>query len=328
MRVAVFSLIAAAGVLPVAPVSAQGFPWPLKPFHRIHAVRGNFGDPRTKFRGPPTRAGLMTSPGSFSFHAGIDIVASPGQAVYPVRSGTVRIVSGDGVAVDSPDGTTFAYWHIHPSVANGAAAIAGRTVLGHVLARAGHLHFGEYEDGAYVNPLAPGHLRPYVDRRDPRVRDVFIRQAGSGNELAPLAVHGKVKICAEAYDLPSPAVRGEWAGLPVAPAVVKWRLQTWNGKIAIPETIAADFRHRLPAPGQFWSVYARGTYQNMAVFGSRLAARQPGRLLFNLMPGGLDTRHLRWGDDTYDLVVTAVDVRGNSSALTQRFTVRNRSSAN
>jgi hypothetical protein len=265
----------------------------------------------------------MKSPGSFSFHAGIDIVASVGQAVYPVRSGTARVVSGDAVAVDAPDGTTFAYWHVHPSVADGASVIAERTVLGHVLRRAGHLHFGEFEDDAFVNPLAPGHLRPYFDRRAPRIRAIVIRQVGSGAEQAPLSIHGRVKLCVDAYDLPSLRVPGEWAGFPVAPAVVKWRLQTWNGRIAVPETTAVDFREHLPTQQRFWDVYARGTYQNMAIFGSRLAFRQPGRFLFDLTPKGLDTRHLRYGDDTYDLVVTAVDIRGNASSLTQRITIRN-----
>jgi hypothetical protein len=201
--------------------------------------------------------------------------------------------------------------------------VARRTVLGHVLRRAGHLHFGEFENDAFVNPLAPGHLEPYSDRRPPHVRDIVIRQVGNGAEVAPLSIHGRVKICSDAYDLPSLPVPGAWAGLPVTPAVVKWRLQTWDGRIAVPETIAADFRGRLPVPQTFWNVYARGTYQNMPVFGKRLEARQPGRFLFDLTPHGLDTRHLRYGDDTYDIVVTAVDIRGNVSSLKQRITIRN-----
>ena len=265
----------------------------------------------------------MAGKGSFSFHAGIDIVASPGQAVYPVRSGTVRVVSGDEVAVDSPDGSTFLYWHIRPAVADGAETVAQHTILGRVLKSAGHLHLGEREEGSLVNPLARSHLRPYSDRVAPRVESITIRQAGTGTEVSPLSVHGRIKVCAEAADMPSPAVPGIWAGLPVAPALVKWRLQRWSGKVAIPETIAADFRGELPLRSDFWNVYARGTYQNMAVFGSRLEYLQPGHFLFNLIPKGLDTRHLRFGNDTYDLVVTAVDIRGNSSSLTQRITVNN-----
>jgi hypothetical protein len=306
-----------------ATVSAQPFPWPLKPFARQHPVRGNFGDPRTKFRGPPSQKSIMRAGGSFSFHSGIDIVAAPGQPVYPVRTGIVRIVSGNEVAVDSPDGVSFVYWHIRPAVANGTEARAQQTVLGHVLKQAGHLHFGEFEGGAFVNPLAAGHLRPYVDALRPRVRGITLRQASSGVELSPLSVHGRVRILADAYDQPSPSVTGVWAGLPVAPAIVAWRLERLSGQIAIPETTAIDFRGPLLPRAQFWSVYARGTYQNMPVFGTQLGYLQPGRYVFNLTPKGLDTHHLRFGNDVYNLVVRVSDIRGNSSTLTERITVRN-----
>src|SRR5262249_958455 len=226
------------------------------------------------------------------------------------------------VAVDTPEGRSFVYWHIRPTVSTGDAAIAGKTVLGHVLRRAGHLHFGEFVDGSFINPLAQGHLQRFVDRTNPRVGSVDIRQAGSGAVVAPIFVHGTVRLVADAFDF-APGVPGEWAGFPVTPVLVKWRLQTWKGKIAIPDTIAADFRTKLPERSQFWQVYARGTYQNNAVFGSHLADRQPGRFLFNLAAKGLDTRHLRYGDNNYDLVVTAVDIRGNAYSLKERITVRN-----
>ena len=285
-------------------------------------MRGYFGDPRTQFRGRPSERVIMSGRGAFAFHSGIDIVAAVGEPVYPVLSGTARRVSADEVAVDTLDGRTFVYWHIRPSVSTGEAAVAGQTVLGHVLRRAGHLHFGEFENGVFINPLARGHLQPFADRTRPQIRDIEIRQAGSGAVVPPILVRGTVKLAVDAFDS-APGVPGEWAGFPVTPVLVKWRLQTWKGQIAIPETVAADFRAKLPERPQFWRVYARGTYQNNAVFGTQLAARQPGRFLFNLVPNGLDTRHLRYGDDNYDLVVTAVDIRGNASTLKERITVRN-----
>ena len=285
-------------------------------------MRGYFGDPRTQFRGPPSERTIMSGKGAFAFHSGIDIVAAAGQRVYPVLSGTVRRISGDEVGVDTPEGRTIVYWHIRPSVSTGDAAVAGKTVLGRVLRRAGHLHFGEFVNGTFINPLARGHLQPFVDRTRPHVRGIQIRQSGSGAVVAPILVRGTVKIAVDAFDS-APGVPGEFAGFPVAPVLVKWRLQTWKGQIAIPETIATDFRTALPARPQFWRVYARGTYQNDAVFGAQLAARQPGRLLFNLAPKGLDTRHLRYGDDNYDLVVTVIDIRGNTSTFKERITVRN-----
>jgi hypothetical protein len=235
----------------------------------------------------------------------------------------VRIVSGVEVAVDSPDGSTLDYWHIHPSVFNGEAAIAYRTVLGHVLKSAKHVHLSEYDHGTLVNPLERGHLHPYRDRTTPHVRSITIRRASNGAAISPLTVRGRVKLIADAYDMPWPRVPGSWAGMPITPALVEWRLQLVKGQIAIPETIAADFRHTLPPRGAFWDVYARGTYQNMSVFGSRLADLEPGKYLFNLTPKGLDTRHLRYGNNFYDIVVTAVDIRGNASTTSERITVRN-----
>jgi hypothetical protein len=67
-------------------------------------------------------------------------------------------------------------------------------------------------------------------------------------------------------------------------------------------------------------VYARGTYQNMAVFGSHYSWAQPGSYVFKLGPA-FNTRQLR--DGAYDIVVTATDIRGNSSSLSRRFTVAN-----
>jgi Peptidase family M23 len=316
-------LFALAALAAASDAFAQGYAWPLKPFGRQHPIRGNFGDPRTEFEGGPGIRSIMGGSGKFAFHSGIDIPARAGQAVYAVKSGTVRVVSEHEVAVDSPDGTTTVYWHISRDVSTGDAAVALQTVVGRVLRSAGHLHFGEFENGSFVNPLARGHLHPYIDRKAPRVQAITIRRAASGAAISPLAVRGRIKLTAEAFDTSARPVTGAWAGLPVAPVLVEWRLQRWSGAVAIPETVAADFRRTLPPRSEFWNVYARGTYQNMPVFGSLLAYRQPGRYVFNLTPNGLDTHRLKFGNDTYDVVVIAVDIRGNTSTLTQRITVRN-----
>ena len=90
----------------------------------------------------------------------------------------------------------------------------------------------------------------------------------------------------------------------------------------MPTRIAFDVRRYLPAPRDFWRVYARGTHQNMSVFGKHYSYMQPGVYLFRLAPGGFDTRSLP--DAVYELVVTATDIRGNHSSYTQRFSVHNR----
>src|SRR5580765_9033737 len=82
-------------------VSASAYPWPIKPFHQQHPIRANFGDPRTRFWNTMLTDGLQ-GPGLFQFHNGIDIAAPEGTPVYPVRSGTARLIDGAAVLVRSP----------------------------------------------------------------------------------------------------------------------------------------------------------------------------------------------------------------------------------
>jgi hypothetical protein len=66
--------------------------WPIKPFHRQHPIRGYFGDPRTlAWEGQPGLDSELT-PGSFSFHNGVDIVARCRLVqLAPSSSRTVRV---------------------------------------------------------------------------------------------------------------------------------------------------------------------------------------------------------------------------------------------
>jgi hypothetical protein len=301
-------------------VSGQSFGYPVKPFDQEHPIRANLGDPRMHFFGPPTLRTLMHGKGSFSFHEGIDIAAPNGTAVYPVADGTVSRVSSVWVRVESSDGRAFAYWHIRPLVRQGDHVTSGQTVLGHILRPAGHVHLTEYQDGSIVNPLAPGRLTPYHDSTRPTVRSIALRRTDSGRDLFPTFVRGRVEIVADAHDTPTMAVEGAWNGLPTTPALVSWRIQKVTGQVIVPERIAVDYRTTAPANSDFWHVYARGSYQNMCVFGRHYAFMQRGAYLFKLAQ--LDTRSLR--DGVYELVVTASDIRGNSAAQSLRLTVHNR----
>jgi hypothetical protein len=83
---------------------------------------------------------------------------------------------------------------------------------------------------------------------------------------------------------------------------------------------AADFRTTVPPNGQFWTVYARGTYQNAPRFGLQQFGGLPGRFLYVLSPT-LDTRTLPNG---VALVTVAVkDERGNLGGLSLRIFVYN-----
>lgn len=301
-------------------LNAGRYPWPVKPFDRQHPVRGSFGDPRTVFAASPNLRGVMTGGGSFSLHTGIDVAAPDGTAVYPVVSGTVDYVNGEWVRVQTGGGRAFEYWHIRAAVHVGDRVEAQRTVLGRILRGSAHVHLTELENGRSTNPLAPGHIGPYADHTTPLVTGISIRRSETTSGQLPNLVRGRVVLVAGAADRPTLNAPDEWSGLPVAPALITWRIKSWNGNVVRGRQVAADFRDTL-ASRSFWQVYARGTYQNMAVFGRHYSWAQPGAYLFRLTPRPFDTHTLR--DGPYDLVVTATDIRGNSSSLSQRFTVAN-----
>ena len=310
--------------LAALPAAAHAYGWPVRPFDVQHPIRAFFGDPRTVFDDPFQADGLDGT-GAFSFHNGVDIVAPDGAPVFPVESGIVHAIDASALSVKSFDGQrTFQYFHVVPVVTNGQLVIAGTTVLGHIQTPYAHVHLSEIDSHLgrmYVtNPLQPGHLTPYRDRTRPEVSLVQLRD-GAGSIAAPGVVCGRVDVEAEAFDAQPLPVPGQFAGMPVAPALVSWRLRTSAGQTLVPTRVAVDFRHTLPPGRDFWDVYARGSYQNAPRFGQQQFRRMHGRFLYRLVDG-LDTRRLP--DGPYELTVTAADERGNRRSLTRRFWVDNR----
>jgi hypothetical protein len=299
--------------------TAAGFGWPVKPFHRPHPLRSHFGDPRTRFDAPPTMRGLMTSGGSFAFHQGIDIYAPNGAPVYPVVPGVVSHVDDHKVVVTTDEGARFEFWHIKPRVVLGTRVDAYRTVLGRIARPFEHVHLTVVEHGHVVNPLVRGRLTPYRDTTRPSVEAITFRRGQ--HELFGNFLSGRVSIVAEARDLPELHIPGIWRDLAVTPALITWRIQKWTGNV-VERGVARDVRSTVPENAAFWSTYARGTFQNMAVFGNHYSRLQGGRYLFKLTPLPFNTRRLE--DGVYELVVTAKDMRGNSGSLARRFTVHNR----
>jgi hypothetical protein len=76
----------------------------------------------------------------------------------------------------------------------------------------------------------------------------------------------------------------------------------------------------LPAPRDFWNVYARGSYQNAPRFSNRQYF-MPGRYLYNLADL-VDTRLFPNG--LYEITVDVSDMRGNSSEAALQFKIENR----
>ena len=183
-------------------LGALVYHWPIKPFDRQHPVRGNFGDPRTIVGGSRLGRDTAYTPGSFTFHNGIDIYAPTGTAVYPVVSGRAGIGYGDEVIVVTADGRTFQYFHIRPAVAPQQHVVAYRTVIGHVLPGWLHVHLSEIDGYRVHNPLDPGHLEPYRDRTVPVVHRIEASGRGGG-ALATGDLHGVVRLAADASDMPA-----------------------------------------------------------------------------------------------------------------------------
>jgi hypothetical protein len=124
--------------------------WPIKPFHRQHAIRAGINELRPA-----------------NFHTAVDIEAHDREPVYSMVSGyaSIRYKGTGEVNVDVGD---FYYWHIDPAVHNGQYVIAYKTVIGHVLDGFYHLAFSEGSPADYLNPLRPGgSLQPYANTEPP-----------------------------------------------------------------------------------------------------------------------------------------------------------------
>jgi hypothetical protein len=297
--------------------SAQAYSWPLKPFKQQHPIRANFGDPRTRFWNTMLTNGLE-GPGMFQFHNGIDIVAPGDTPVYPVASGTARLIDGAAVSVRST-GRTFQYFHISPTVLNGDHVVAGHTVLGYVLAAYQHVHLTEIRGGRVRNPLASGGIAPYRDNTVPQVDTIGMRGTFSLLPLDPAHVCGTISIVATAFDEPPLPVPGPFAGFPVSPSYVTWSFDHIGGVAYERNVTAADFRTSLPSNRSFWNVYARGSFQNAPRFSNR-QFMIAGRYVYNLA-NLVDTRW--YSNGAYDVTVRVRDMRGNESEATQRFTIAN-----
>jgi hypothetical protein len=313
-----FSLVLAAAACLVAVPSALAYGWPLKPFHKAHPIRGNFGDPRTIFTDPFDPSGLDGGC-ACSFHNGLDISGVPGQAVYPVVSGVAHVPDLAAVTVRSSHDRVFKYMHITPTVYDGQPVKAYKTVIGHIDAVASHVHLSEIDSSVVINPLGTRHLTPYSDHTKPRIASLLLR-AADGELAKSRGVAGSVELVAQAYDMPALPVPGAWFGYPVAPAFVSWALLS-EGHYVVQPTTVVDFRYTLPFNRYFWKIYARGTYQNKPRFGNQQFRDWPGRFQFRLTRGLFDTRKL--GDGVYTLRVTVEDTAGNRVTHAEAITICN-----
>ncbi len=126
----------------------------------------------------------------------------------------------------------------------------------------------------------------------------------AGDLIHVLPRSGPVDLVAAAYDVTPMPVPGRFAGKPVTPAVVAWRLggsATWR--------VVWDVRETIPARSAFHLTYGPATRQNTP-YGC------DGRYQFYLAHG-IEASSLRRAGC---IDVRALDTRGNAS--TRRFTFR------
>ena len=261
----------------------MSYGWPVEPFDEQHPVRGFFCDPRIEGA-------------SRAFHFGIDVSAPDGTPVYAVRDGTVYSSGGDRLAVLGA--IEHAYWHIVPSVRAGQE-VKRHALLGHIAEGWGHVHLAERRDRRYWNPLRRRALTPFDDYGAPVVGPISVERAGL--PLDPAALTADIDLIVEAHDNPPISAPPPWRGLPVTPALVRWRVLR-AGRTIVPWTVAADFRATLVPSSHFAAVYAPGTRQNHP--------DRPGRYRFWLTRGW-NTRTRP--DGRYRLEVEASDTRGNGT---------------
>jgi hypothetical protein len=174
--------------------------WPLKPFHRQHAIRAGINELRPA-----------------NFHVAVDIEARNFQPVYAIQSGyaSIRYPGTGDVNVDVG---RFYYWHIDPTVSNGQYVVAYKTQIGRVLHGFYHVALSEGSTSDYLNPLRPGgSLRPYTDTEPPIIG------------IPRLFADGRVIV--GAFDPQSFIQRGLPHETPVlAPSSLAWRLYDARGR--------------------------------------------------------------------------------------------------
>jgi hypothetical protein len=272
--------------------------WPLKPFDRMHPVRGYFNDPRISGK-------------SRAFHFGIDVVGPDLKPVYAVEAGTVHLEGGRSLSVVSDGGgRSFGYWHVIPAVKH-RQHIRKHQLLGRIEPGWLHVHFAESTRGRYRNPLRAGALTPWRDPTSPRIVGIHFFRGGTQKELSPLQVKGNVDVVVEAWDRPPLPVPAPWNGVLVAPALVRWRVLKGR-KVIRPWRDPVDFRRQLLPPSLFAVVYAQGTRQNKP--------GKPGCLRF-YVAHTWDTK--RVPDGLYRLEVAVADVNGNRAVSGIPFTIAN-----
>lgn len=286
------------------PGVARAYGWPVKPFDRMHAIRGSFDDPRFH---------VATDMKTYSnFHFGVDIAVPDGTPVYAVEPG-IAVRGPQSVSLRRPNRREFGYWHVRPVIHTGEH-VKLHQLLGYVIPGWGHVHFAETVAGRYRNPLRKGALTPYKDPNTPVIDSIAVEQV-DGHALQSVtagALSGTVAIIADAYELPAIPPAPPWNRVHLVPSLVRWRLIPSDGDPPTPWLVSADFRYRLLPESMFSTVYAPGTYQNKP--------NRPGDYRFWLTQS-FDTTSI--ADGSYTIEVQASNMAGTTGDAMLPITIGN-----
>ena len=191
--------------------------WPLRPFHKQHALRNGFNELRTD-----------------SFHHGIDIQAYDRQKVYAIQPGYAQILQASGGDTRVQVGN-FIYWHINLQVTEGEYVTPYQTLLGTVMAGFGHIAFSEVDSANnYLNPLRPGGraLSPWSDTALPIIG------------LPHVSPDGQAEV--SAFDPQSFHIKTTYLTPVIAPVAVAWRLWDNHGQAVTPLEWSLRGTYNLP----------------------------------------------------------------------------------
>lgn len=276
--------------------------WPLKPFHRQHALRAGLNERRDT-----------------TFHVGIDIQAFDRQAVYSLQSGRAHIIAAGG-----PDSRVqvgnFIYWHIRPRVGEGQRVQRLRTVVGIIKPRFRHLHLSELRgrgdapsgnlDARYLNPLRPGGrvLAPWHETAAPVIGRPEFRAGG--------------RVFVSAFDPQSFRVRTDYETPVLAPAALAYTVTRDRARRQGRVRFALrGSQHLAWSPAVSRAIWAPGARKaGYGCYATRVICRPRWRyVLAGGLAPALDPRRVGRGD--FRLTVYAWDWAGNVSGRDALFEV-------
>jgi hypothetical protein len=266
--------------------------WPLKPFHRQHALRAGLNERRDG-----------------SLHEGLDIQARDGQPVYAIQPGYAHILVPSGGEARVRIGN-FIYWHVTIAVKEGEYVKPYSTLVGRVNRhRYGHLHLSEVTaSGQFLNPLRPGGrvLSPWTDTAAPVIGRPRVMPDG--------------RVLVKAFDPQSFGVRTTYETPVLAPAGVAYQVFDEQGRRVVPLEWALRSNRVLPgnlAP----LLYAPDAAQpGFSCFATQVICKPNWDFV---LAGGLAPRlaAAMLGPGRFRLAVYAWDYAGNVTARDAWFRV-------